>query len=129
MASASARSAESCSGARPVRASTVHPSARSKSSADEGRSSAITIFNVGVRDEASLRVDVLPSIICGWDHEPRRHKEDRGIPRSSLFPVPLWFVAVTVALRLCKPLNCSGSVGDLAYSTDLFNRVFNRNCE
>ena len=44
IASASARSAFNCSTGRPGVASTVQPSARSKSAADAGRSSAITIF-------------------------------------------------------------------------------------
>ncbi len=57
MASASATSAASCSGGRPARVSTFHPSARSTSRAEGGRSSATTIFNVGIRDEASRRVD------------------------------------------------------------------------
>src|SRR5262245_48628574 len=57
IASASATSVASCSGARPVRASTFHPSARSTSRAEGGRSSATTIFNVGIRNEASRHVD------------------------------------------------------------------------
>src|SRR4030095_3558675 len=57
IASASTTSVASWSGARPVRASTFHPSARSTSRAEEGRSSATKIFNVGIRDEASRRVD------------------------------------------------------------------------
>ena len=48
-ASASARSAASAAGVRPERASTTQPaSARSSSSAEAGRSSAMTIFNVWV---------------------------------------------------------------------------------
>ena len=42
----------------------VHPSARSSSSADAGRSSATTIFNVGIRRVRSsrCRVDCMPQV-------------------------------------------------------------------
>jgi hypothetical protein len=43
-ASASARSTARSAGERPLRASTFHPSPRSKSRADAGRSSATMIF-------------------------------------------------------------------------------------
>src|SRR5215475_3733837 len=102
MASASEISAASCSGARPVRASTFHPSARSTSRAEGGRSSATTIFNVGIRDEASRRVDEGKYNL----RLLRRHR--------------------TTMVQTAKLL---GNVAQSRAQPDLFNRVFNRYCE
>ena len=71
-------------GVRPVRASTVQPSARSSSSAEAGRSSATTIF-----------MGSASSIIVGCSG---RCRDARDINR------------VTIAQRWCNPLKRSGSM-------------------
>ena len=147
MASASATSPASCSGARPVRASTFQPSARSRSSADAGRSSATTIFNVGSGKRRRRRVDDVPrhqhstpqlpqtpSIICGWRRRaisPRRATDSRR--HGETFCVDP-YRRVSVA-RLCnsrttmvQTAKMFGIAWRSRISQGVFNRVFNRNC-
>ena len=116
------------SGVRPVRASTSHPSARSRSSAEDGRSSATMIFNgVCPRSKGTYRVGTgilgrpgdrdSESIICrSLATRVRRSASPDGGNSDRYVRIPscLCLVGqgvevrcVTVALRWCKPLKCS----------------------